>query len=67
MRKIKINCQFNIETRSYKYVIVDKKTKTVILNGYYKSVDYIHKTTGDIGKEIYNNNAEWLNNRGYTI
>ena len=67
MKKIKINCRFNIETRSYNYVIIDKKTKTVILNGYYKPVDYLHKTTGDIAKEIYNNNAEWLKNRGYTI
>lgn len=67
MKKIKINCRYAIETRSYYYEIIEKKTKAIIMKGYYKAIDYLHKTTGDIANEIYNNNIEFLNKLGYSL
>ena len=37
------------------------------MKGYYKAIDYLHKTTGDIANEIYNNNIEFLNKLGYSL
>lgn len=67
MKKAKINCEYNVESLSYKYTIKDKKTKEVIGHGYYKVDDRWKKTTGDVAKEIANNFKDWLTKKGYEI
>jgi len=65
MKKIKINCCWNPQSHSYQYKIIESKSKKVVTTGYYQTEDYIHKTTGDIAKEIYLKYQPMLNEKGY--
>lgn len=67
LQKIKINCYFDTQCGKYRYVIINKKTRNIIMKGYYKRPNRFNKSTGDIAKEIYFIYKKFLNDEGYIL